>query len=329
MHNIEVSEFEAAFASRKQPAWHGLGTTFDEDVTTDEMLRLAKLSNWNVRLESIPFDSSYNVVPEVYAAVRTNPFDQSTDVLSIVGGNYHPYQNEEFLAIGDGIGRWETAGSIKQGRQVFASLVTSLDDLVLDPDGANDTVKNYLLLVSSHDGTLSIQGVNTPLRVVCQNTLSVTLSGAKQSFKIRHTATAAEKVKAAREALEIQANYFDRFSVEARQMIETQITNDKFMEIVKALYPEPDAGSKAAKTRWNTKVDMLESIYMGAADGPDTTSTIRGTAWGAFNALTESLDWYRKPRKGNAESVLVAASGLDPVVNSEKQRIRNAVMALV
>lgn len=335
MHGLEVSVegFEAAFASRQEPAWHGLGTVFDEDVTTDEMLRLAHLDNWDVRLEAVEFPEGYRAVTDSYAVVRTNPFDQGTDVLSIVGERYRTYQNEELLRFGDAIldggGRWETAGSIKQGRQVFASMLTNTDDIVLDPGGAADVVKNYLLLHSSHDGSKSILAANTPVRPVCQNTLTMALQGVKQSFKIRHTQSADGKVQVAREALGIQVAYIDAFSQEAQSLIETTITNNTFFEIVTALYPRPKDEKKAALTRWNKRVETLEGIYLGTTDGPNTTENIRGTAWGAFNALTEAIDWYRKPRKGNAESVLAAASGFDPVINAEKQRIRKAVLSLV
>jgi hypothetical protein len=54
---------------------------------------------------------------------------------------------------------------------------------------------------------------------------------------------------------------------------------------------------------------------------------IAGTAWGAFNALTERLDWYRTARGGSNESILAAASGFDPVTTAEKNRLMNLVLA--
>jgi hypothetical protein len=68
---------------------------------------------------------------------------------------------------------------------------------------------------------------------------------------------------------------------------------------------------------------VLNDIYFG-----DTCENIRGTAWGAYNALTERLDWYRNPRKGQTESVLSAASGFDAATNSEKNSLRQKVMQL-
>ena len=52
-HMLEQYGEMASFASLRQPAWHGLGTVFDEAVNTSEMLRLANLSDWNVRQEAI------------------------------------------------------------------------------------------------------------------------------------------------------------------------------------------------------------------------------------------------------------------------------------
>ena len=42
-HMLEQYEDMASFASLRQPAWHGLGTVFDEAVNTSEMLDLAHL----------------------------------------------------------------------------------------------------------------------------------------------------------------------------------------------------------------------------------------------------------------------------------------------
>jgi hypothetical protein len=55
---------------------------------------------------------------------------------------------------------------------------------------------------------------------------------------------------------------------------------------------------------------------------------IADTAWGAYNALTERLDWYRNPRGGNNENVMASASGFDLATNNEKQRLLKVVKTL-
>lgn len=334
---VEVSGFEAAFASRSVPAWHMLGTVFDQDkiVTTSEMLSLAHLAGWEVHTQDleVPGVSRDRWASVSRAVVRTNPFDGGLDVLAFVGDRYEVYQNEETFDFADVLlaseGRWETAGSINEGRKVFGSLAMP-GSITLDPEGRADQIDNYLLVATSHDGTMPLVATNTPVRVVCANTLTAALKGAKTQFRIRHTSGIEGKVQAAREALSINVGYMDAFAKAANDMIQTEITKAQFDKIVSTLYPEPTAeAAKSAKTRYAKRVDMLEGIYLGTGDGPDTNSTITGTAWGAYNALTEALDWYRKPRKGDAESIVAAASGFDPVTNAEKQKIFAAVRSLV
>jgi phage/plasmid-like protein (TIGR03299 family) len=323
-HMLEQYGDMASFASLREPAWHGLGTVLDHEVTTAEMLSVAHLAGWNVRLEDVnlPGRSHKNY----FATVRTNPFDNKVDVLGVVGERYKVLQNEELFSFGDAIldgARWETAGSIKNGTVVFGSL--ALDrEVVLDPSGATDKVNTYLLVHTSHDGSLAIQASVTPVRVVCQNTLNMAVGHngkrAKQSFRIRHTQTVNGKVAAAREALGLANDYLDSFEVEAKALFEQAITTETFFDIVKAAYPEPDADTKGAATKWQNKVDTLFDIY----NGP-TCVNVKGSAWGAYNALTERMDWYRNPRGGNAESVLSAASGFDAATNAEKNRLLSVV----
>jgi phage/plasmid-like protein (TIGR03299 family) len=331
-HNLEQSGDQVAFALRGEPAWHGLANkTWEENtqVSTQEMLDSALLSNWNVRLEQVQFPTDYRSVSDTFMVLRDNPFDSGVDILSTVGERYKTLQNEELFSFGDllldGGGHWESAGSIKNGRQVFGSLVLPRD-IVLDEQGANDITKTYLLVVTSHDGSSSVQAMTTPVRVVCQNTLNVAIKGAKQSFKVRHTATVQGKVQAARQALGLSFAYLDQFEAEAQALYQASVTDQQWFDLVQALYPAPEQGaSKVAFTKYANKVDILNDIYHTSP----TCATIKGTAWGAFNALTERLDYFRSGRKGTDEGILSAASGFDAQVNSEKGRILSAVKELL
>lgn len=333
-HELEIADNgQVAFALRGAPAWHNLADHVfgeDEHVTTDMMLNAAHLAGWNVRLVDaqgyLPGDWRFNA--DSYFVIRTNPFDGGTDVLSVVGGRYKVLQNEELFTFGDEIlhggASWETAGSIKNGRVVFGSLVVPRE-FTLDPSGANDTTRTYLLVNTSHDGSVAIQASITPVRVVCQNTLNMALRGVKQSFKIRHTSTAGGKVQAARETLALTYSYMDQFEVEARALFEQSITDKQFNDLIVGLYPKPEADVKGAVTKWENKINLVNDLYFTSP----TNENVKGTAWGAFNALTERLDWYRKPRSGKGENMFAAASGFDPLINAEKGKILTAVKSLV
>jgi len=322
-HQLETFGDQATFASLRQPAWHRLGTVFDNEVSTSEMLSLAHLNDWNIRLEDVQLPGRSH--RSWFGVVRTNPFDGEDDVLGVVGERYNVFQNEQLFAFADNIldgARWETAGSIKNGTVVFGSLAMERET-VLDPNGVSDKVNSYLLVHTSHDGSLSVQASVTPVRVVCQNTLNMALRGVKQSYKIRHTQTVEGRVAAAREALGLANKFMDKFDEEMSDLIAREIDEAKFLEIVHALYPKPEQDAKGSMTKWENKVSLIQDIYYGP-----TNNMIAGTAWGALNAMTERLDWYRTARGGNNESMAAAASGFDVATNAEKARIMSAVKEL-
>jgi phage/plasmid-like protein (TIGR03299 family) len=329
-HELESQNGVASFASFREPAWHGLGTVFTEEKTTSEMLEVANLNNWNVRLEDVQIPSTLTSDKSYQYVLRTNPTDKSqTDVLGVVGERYVPLQNEDLFSFGDNIldggGRWETAGSIRGGRVVFGSLALERET-VLDPSGVADVVKTYLLINTSHDGSVAIQASITPVRVVCANTLNLALGrtkkkdGIKQSFKIRHTQTANGKVQVARQALGLANSYMDAFDKMAHEMISKEVSAKQFNEIILAAYPKPEKDAKGSIKKWENKVNMINDIYTGEFNG-----MIAGNAWGALNALTERLDWYRSARGANNESLLASASGFDPAINAEKNRLLKVV----
>ena len=331
-HNLEMNGNEVAFALRGTPAWHNLANRIfsqDENVTTQMMLDEAKLSNWNVRLspvvEHIPADWNDNSNSQY--VIRTNPFNQETDVLSVVGSRYQVVQNEDLFAFADNIldgdsrCAWESGGSIKNGKVVFGSL-TVPREMVLDPQGANDKTKLYLIVFTSHDGSVAVQAAVTPVRVVCQNTLNLAMRNAKQSFKIRHTQSVEGRIQVARETLGLALGYFDEFEKEAQALYSQSITDAEFSKLITTLYPKPEKDSKGALKKWENKVVLLDDLYHNSP----TNATIKGTKWGAFNAITERLDYYRSGR-GNSESLMAGASGFDPILTAEKNKILKLVKA--
>ncbi len=330
-HNLEMNGNDVAFALRGTPAWHNLANRIfsqDEEVSTQLMLDEAKLSNWNVRLspvaEHIP--AEWNDSSGAQYVIRNNPFNGGTDVLSVVGSRYKVVQNEELFSFADNIldgdsrCAWESAGSLKNGKVVFGSL-TVPREMVLDPQGANDKTKLYLIVWTSHDGSVAVQAAITPVRVVCQNTLNLAMRSAKQSFKIRHTQTAEGKIQIARETLGLTFGYFDAFEKQAQELFKQEITDAEFSKLIRTIYPKPEKDSKGALKKWENKVVLIDDLYFNSP----TNANIKGTKWGAFNALTERLDYFRSTRKNSSESKWASASGFDPVITAEKNKILQVV----
>lgn len=324
--NIEGQN--AAFG-RSNPAWHGLGTVVDGLMTTDEALDLANLSDWNVRKEPLTHtmdDGTTFEIPDKFVTTRTNPVTQEREVLAIVGNKYSVMQNEDAFAFTDNVAdqggaQWDTAGSLDEGRRVFGSMVLG-DGIVLDPNGRADAIENYLLIATSHDGSLAVTAAITPVRVVCQNTLTMALGNNPRAYAVKHTDRMDLRLQTARKVLGVSHKYLDTFEKEAQTLIQTEITNAKFVDIIGALDPEPterlngegDVLNKSAITRWENRRDLLVDIYTGRGDLPFYNERAHGTAWGAVQAVVEYADYYRHTRGGtDLATAALDVRGTDPV----------------
>ena len=123
-----------------------------------------------------------------YATVRTNPFTGAPEALGVVGAGYRPLQNEEhcdFLNhLADASGAiFDTAGSLRGGRQVFVTMCLPETVLV----GGVDELDLNIAALNSHDGNSAFRVLLTPVRVVCANTQAAALRNHVASVSIRHT----------------------------------------------------------------------------------------------------------------------------------------------
>lgn len=196
-HKIDQTTGKAAFISYQAPGWHHLGKTFTRDITYEDALNESGTNFPVIKLPNIHrLPSGIDIISK--DSFFTMRGDTNAVLGSRLGRDYTVYQNTEALALVDDLlktGRCkiETVGGIDDGKKVFVCMKLNEGIKI----GNSDAVEQYVLLANSHDGTLAITAMPTNVRVVCNNTLSAALGGAKAAHKIRHTANAADRVKEA------------------------------------------------------------------------------------------------------------------------------------
>ena len=291
-----------AFASARENAWHRLGTVTRDAMTAEEALTTAFLDGWNVR--KIPVAgkeiTEHGVTtvdsPDRFMTVRTNPKTRRTDYLGIVGSDYTPVQNEENCQIMNTLvdasgAHFETAGSLREGRQVFVTMRLPETMTV----AGTDRLDFYISGLNSHDGTGAYKLIVTPIRIVCANTQSLALDRARYSFSIRHTESAKKKIAEARKALGLMFKYVEEFEKAAERMINETLTLAEFEKVCHELWPlEPDAGPRT-KSNDAKRMGHLRRLFEYAP----TNANIRGTRWAGVQAIGEYLDHYA-PAKTDA-----------------------------
>ena len=288
---------ETMFSALETP-WHKLGKVTDGVLTANDALVQAEL-DWEVVLKHISFTNKFGnyttetTIQDKYAVVR----DSDYSCLGVVGSKYTPVQNRDAFTFMDNIvdsgeAKYETAGSLYGGRQIWILMNLSNVEGIEQVDG--DKIVPYVLLTNSHDGTSALKVVTTPVRVVCSNTLRMALKSARQSFTVRHTSGISNKVDYARDALGIVVKYYSEFQKEVEKMIDTQVSDDKFMEIVAKVFPRPsdeEMEKPRIASNYKHKIANIETNYVGELHS--------GTAWGVLNAFNSYELWQKKVR-GNA-----------------------------
>lgn len=131
-HEItELAEGVHTFLSVREHAWHRLGTVVPDDINALDAMKIAKLTDWNVRKLPMNFtsdlDGSIHDVDAKFAAVFTNPVTGKVQQLGTVGNIWTPVQNETHADLLDALvdesgANIETLGSMRDGRDTFVSM---------------------------------------------------------------------------------------------------------------------------------------------------------------------------------------------------------------
>ncbi|MFX0537413.1 DUF932 domain-containing protein [Ornithinimicrobium sp. Y1847] len=299
-HHIETHGTQAAAVFARQDAWHQLGTTVAGDAfTAEEAMRLGHLGGWDVRTVAlnateVTEDGMSSIgVPNRFATVRTNPFTGCAEALGVVGSQYQPIQNEEHAEVlnrlvDDSGAIFDTAGSLKGGRQVF---ITMRLPQTIKVAGV-DEISINLGALNSHDGSQAFRLLVTPVRIVCANTQHAALRDHRASVVIRHTVSAAARIAAARDALGMTFEYVEAFEAEAEAMINQSVTDAQFVAITRGLFGWKDDPSKnEAKNQ-----QRREAALLGLWAEAQTQTGIRHTAWAGYQAVAEYVDHVQPVR---------------------------------
>ena len=258
---------------REKP-WHGLGTEVPEAPTSADALRFAGL-DWTVRQEPV-----YNSRGGVIKGYKSNVRDTDGNVLGIVGDRYKVVQNTDaFNFTDDLIGgdvRYETAGSLREGRQIW--LLAKMPERKI----AGDDVEPYLCFTNAHDGSSGVKVCMTPIRVVCNNTLNLALSSAKRIWSMRHTENIRERLNEARDCLFRADEYMKNLAAYADCAAKKRLQDTEIKAILEELFPVTDKSSDREKANAEKCRDEFMICYFA----PDIRQ-FRGTAWGAINAASD------------------------------------------
>lgn len=322
----------AMFARRT--AWHGKGTILREAPNSAEARKVAGLE-WEP-VKSRMYTADHSLIESHVAIQRSD----TLDVLGVVGEGWEPIGNEQLFDYLDslvetGEARYESAGALNNGRRVWGLL--QIPGAVEITEG--DDVERYVLAANGHDGSLAFTTCATSVRVVCQNTLSWAIrKGGAGVLKIVHRRGASSHVERARDVLKNVVKRFDKQTDESRLLASIDVSATMARNyigdvldrvILKTQQEQEENAPLPASGAGLLDLIVSHSDNSAKAAKPDRHRELLfdilarferehavGTAWGAYNAVSEWVDHGRSYRSDESRfSGTLLGAG-----NKEKQQ---------
>lgn len=264
-----------------QVPWHGLGKEVPPDLTPEQMLKAASL-DWTV--EKIP---AYATVAGKKVAVGRSALVRDVDnaVIDVVSEDWNPVQNREafeffneFVMAGDM--DMHTAGSLRGG-QIVWGLARVKESFELFK---GDRIDSYLLFSNFHKYGFSTDVRFTPIRVVCNNTLTLSLnSTVERMVKISHRREfEPEDVKS---MLGIATDKLSKYKEMAQFLGSRRATKEKAMDYFTTIFP-----TAATASDGEIKVSRNAKTALEIMDVQPGADFAKGTFWQLFNTVTFMTD---------------------------------------
>lgn len=283
-HEIEDN---FAFYASNTPAWHKLGTVLTDAPSIEEAWKLAyPFTLIDCAIEATITDDSglKSYMPiESHKAV----FRSDGKHIGTVGSDYHleqPYEVLDFFRpfLESGLVELEAGGSLRDGKRMWAlgKIKHSETEIV-----KGDTVKAYLLAATGFDGSLRKIIKLCETRVVCANTVAAALSENTAEWTNKHTvnfqARAVDIQKQVGIALGVHKRSIEAYQSLARKQMDFVEQSKYIVQVITGDTPTKD-WSPQLTTKVQVVIDLIDNQR-----GLEYVPAIRGTAWQAYNAVSE------------------------------------------
>jgi phage/plasmid-like protein (TIGR03299 family) len=277
-HEIEFVNGVAQMAFVGETPWHGLGVQVADDLAPAEMMKVAGV-DWKVQeVDTFAEFNGRKVPTGMKALIR----ETDGRVLTQVGKGWHPVQNEEafeFFKDFTDVGKMKmhTAGSLKNGEIIWA--LAKVDDSFELFNG--DKVDSYMLFSNPHQYGKTIDIRFTPIRVVCNNTLTLSLNQTvTNAVKLNHRRQF--DADAVKEMMGVAHFKMAEYKEMASFLGSKRTTEDTLKEYFGSLLGMSNKNKGELSRTANRAMEVL--VEQPGAEFAE------GSWWSAFNAVTFMTD---------------------------------------
>jgi phage/plasmid-like protein (TIGR03299 family) len=337
---LEVSEAynNKAVQRLNKQAWVQAGTAVSAG-SASEAARQAGL-DWNVMLADMEAIVSNKVneyetitdhypVPKRQAVLKLGK-ENTNEVIGVVGNKYKIVQNMEVFSaldtlVDSGDARYTAAGEYNNGANIWMVM-----ELPVGVQVANDPHAAFLLVQSSHDGSCAVRIRPIIERLFCANQINRIIKGKSKNaytYVMKHTTNSELSVSDIRNITQLTYDSIQEYEAVASTLLQRKVDDRQVRNIFKAVWSLPSTveempehllsqGEKRQRTIALAGRESAWNIYSQS----ETQENIRGTAFGAWQAVIEHADHYAS---GGSDRRAIAT------ISGRNDRIKDKALSLV
>lgn len=303
-------------------SWHGLEELGTFATAGDMIAHGERTGAWPVAVQRKALKvEGFECDPPEEQAVVASYINHRARCVGVVGNRYTATTPESWRAL---VQAAEKAGakptgafSLRSGRVVIGTF---------EINGRDGGIATHLLLADAFDGSQKLCVGTTSVRVVCANTLAMSLSsdGAGMA-QLRHTSTVNDKVAALAREIEISLKAGEKVRELFKRSQDMSLSRERAQAAFDALFPEaPEDAAPGIKTRAENARDEARNAmalpinYVGAN---------LASLW---NAATYLVD---RRADGSQRALRSGADSLDSMIFGTRgdrvEEIRSTIEALL
>jgi hypothetical protein len=271
----------------------GKGKKVDHVMTAKEVLDRTGL-DLDVKKVAVIDPDTKAEIPRMFATYYDDAeagrwyFGAVTDKYEVVRPSAHLSIFDEVIAAVPGAG-YSAAWNMRE-KSMMGVTIDLPQEIVVDPNGANDRTGLHLLGINSFDGSTGVLGKVVATRWFCMNQLTTSLAGAKASFSLRHTRNVAARAAQASAGMAEVMGWAKRLDVVANNLYAKGLSDSGFEALLDKLPQFELTGGETALVEERIKERRGEMLDAWRA--PHNENITR-TRWGALNVVAEFMEWGR------------------------------------
>lgn len=286
--------------------WHGIGRELSPKQPIDVWAVEAGM-NWRIESADVSYTAKNRANQNVimpFCDQKVLYRSDTLEPLSVVSQRYQEVQPRDILEFYRDLTQkadfeLETAGVLKGGRKLWALARTGQSATLKGKDVSH----GYILLATACDGTLATTAQFTSIRVVCNNTLAISLADGRGSMvKVPHsTIFDANKVKA---QLGLSISSWQEHSYQMKQLSQRRVTQAEATNFLNRVFNDANEDIILFPTAKNIKsmnnaipnakaMNQIMTMFNGQGRGAELDSA-KDTAYGLLCAITEFVDHERR-----------------------------------